>query len=146
MYFVLSSVIPIMGWNWVLPAPPVHIYHAELWDTNYVARFYEICENFLGCIYILIFNKEAPSFSPEAKNLIATMGDWYVRESFAYIRVWGSNTAHMLPKFVPYRLVIEEISFQIVTEGVYKKLDGPKRIVWPKFPQTLGSLSITNST
>ena len=52
----------------------------------------------------------------------------------------------MLPKVVPDRLVIEEISFQIVIEGVYKKLAGPKRRVWPKFPQNLGPLSIPTST
>ena len=51
----------------------------------------------------------------------------------------------MLPKFVLDRLVIEEIAFQTVTEGVYKKLAGPKRRVWPNFPQNLGSLSIPTS-
>ena len=94
-----------MGWNWVLPAPPVHIYHSELWDTNYVTRFYDIYESFLGRVYFLIFNKETPTFSPEAKTLIDTMGYWYVSESFAYIRIFGSNAAHMLPKVVPDRLV-----------------------------------------
>ena len=96
-----------------------------------MAKFYEICENFLAHIYFLIFKRETPAFSPEARTLIATMGDWYVGESFAYR---GSNTALMLPKVVPDRLVIEEIYFQTVTEGVYKTLAGPKRRVWPKFP------------
>ena len=115
----------------MLSAPHVHIYHAKLWDTNYVARFYEICEKFLGRIYFLIFKMEAPTFFPEARTLIATMGDWYVGESFAYIIVWGSCSAHMLPKVVHDRLVIEEISFHIV---------------WPKFPHNLGPLSIPTST
>ena len=44
------------------------------------------------------------------------------------------------------RLVLEEISFQMVTKGIYKKCAVPKRKVWPKFPQTLGSLSIPTST
>ena len=83
---------------------------------------------------------------PKAKNLIATIGDWYVGESFAYIRVWGSNTTHMLPKFVPNRLVIEEISFETMAERVYKKLPEPKRRVWPNFPQNLGPLSIPTSS
>ena len=52
----------------------------------------------------------------------------------------------MLPNVVPDRLVIEEISFQTVTEGVYKKLVGPKSRVWPNFPQNLGPLSIPTST
>ena len=106
-----------------------------------MARFYDICESFLGRVYFFIFNKEAPAFSPKAKSLIATMGDWYVGESFTYIRVYGSNAAHMFPKVVPDRLVLEELSFQIVTKGIYKKCVAPKKKVWPKFPFALGSLS-----
>ena len=52
----------------------------------------------------------------------------------------------MLPKVLPDRLFSEEISFQTVTEGVCKKLAGPKRRVWSNFPQTLRPLSIPNST
>ena len=63
-----------------------------------------------------------------------------------YIRIFSSNATHMLPKVVPDRLVLEEISFQMVTEGNYKKCTAPKRKVWPKFPLTLGSLSIPTST
>ena len=63
-----------------ITSPSVHIYHSELWDSNYVARFYDICESFLGPVYFLIFNKEAPAFSSETKYLIATLGDWYVGE------------------------------------------------------------------
>ena len=111
-----------------------------------MTQFYDICESFLGRVYFLLFNKEAPAFSPEAKSLIATMGDWYVGESFTYIRVYGNNAAHMLPKVVPNRLVLEEISFHIVTEGIYKKCVAPKRKVWPRFPITLGSLSVATST
>ena len=74
------------------------------------------------------------------------MGHWYVGDSFTYIRVFGINAAHMLPKVVPDRLVLEEISFQTVIEGIYKKCVAPKRKVWPKFPLTLGSLSIPTST
>ena len=113
--FCVEFCFPNIGWSWVLPAPPVHIYHSKLWDTNYVTSFYDICESFLGWVYFLIFNKEALAFSPEAKILIPTMGDWYVGESFTYIRDFGSNATHMFPKVVPNRLVLQEISFQIVT-------------------------------
>ena len=62
------------------------------------------------------------------------MGVWYVGKSFSYIQIWGSNIVHMLPNIVPNRLVIEEVSFQTVTDGLYKKLVGPKNKGWPKFP------------
>ena len=67
-------------------------------------------------------------------------------ESFTYIRVYGSNTTHMFPKVIPDRLVLEEISFQTIIEGIYKKCVAPKRKVWPRFPITLGSLSVPSST
>ena len=75
----------------------MHIYHYELWDINYVTRFYDICESFLSQVYFLIFNNKALAFSPKAKTLIATMGDWYFGESFTYIRDFGSNVAHIFP-------------------------------------------------
>ena len=74
------------------------------------------------------------------------MGDWYVGESFLYIIISGGNIVHMLPKIVPDRLVIEEVSFQTITNGVYKKLVGPKRKGYPKFPLNLGLLAIQTST
>ena len=43
-------------------------------------------------------------------------------------------------------LVIEEVSFQTVTDDVYKKLVGPKRKGWPKFPLDLRPLVIPTST
>ena len=52
----------------------------------------------------------------------------------------------MLPKIVLSRIVIEEVSFQNVTDGVYKKIIGPKRKVWPKFPLDLGPPVIATST
>ena len=73
------------------------------------------------------------------------MGDWYVGENFSYIRIWGSNTVHMLPRIVLDRLVLEEVVFQIVNNGVYRKLIGPKKKSWPKFPLNLGSLVIPTS-
>ena len=145
IYCALSSNIPIWDGSRVF-RPPMPIYYSELWDTNYAAKFYDICEHFLSSIYFSIFKKEAPAFSAEATILIATMGDWYVGESFSYIRILGGNTIHMLPKIVPDKLVLEEVSFWTVIDGVYKKLVAPKRKGWPKFPLNLGSLVIPTST
>ena len=47
--------------------------------------------------------------------------------SHFHILELGRNIVHMLPKIVPDRLVLEEVSFQNVTDGVYKKLVSPKR-------------------
>ena len=45
--FCAEFHFPNMGWSWELLAPPMHIYHSELWDTNYVTKFYDICESIL---------------------------------------------------------------------------------------------------
>ena len=50
------------------------------------------------------------------------MGDWYVGESFSYIKVYGSNASHMLPKVVLDRLVLEEISFKQLQRGFTKNV------------------------
>ena len=116
--FFTEFQYPNLGWNQTLSVPPVPIYHLELWDTNYATRFYDICEHFLDNIYFSIFLKEAPAFLAKANTFIATMGDQYVGKYFAYFRIWGNNIVHMLPKTIPDRLVIEDVYFQIVTEGV----------------------------
>ena len=74
------------------------------------------------------------------------MGDWYVGEYFSYIRIWRRNTFHLLPKIVPERMVLEEISFQTIIGGVFPNLAGSKRKGWPKFPRNLGSLVIHKYT
>ena len=38
------------------------------------------------------------------------------------------------------------MAFQTITDGVYKKIVGPKKKGWPKFPLNLGSLVIPTST
>ena len=96
--FCTEFQYPNLGWNWTLPAPSVPIYYSTLWDTNYAAMFYDICEHFFGGIYFSIFKQEALAFPAEARTFISIMGDWYVGESFLYIRIWGSNTVPMLPK------------------------------------------------
>ena len=131
--FCTEFQYPKLGWNWTLMAPLVPIYYSKLWDTNYAARLYDICEHFLTSIYFSIFEMEAPAFSTEARNFIATMGDWYVGELFSYIKIWDGNTIHMLTRIVHNRLVLEEVAFHTVTNGVYKKLVALKEKAGPNY-------------
>ena len=94
---------------------------------------YDICEHFLRSIYFSIFKMEAPAFSTEARNFIATMGDWYVGELFLYIKICDGNTIHMLTRIVHNRLVLEEVAFHTVTNGVYKKLVSLKEKAGPNY-------------
>ena len=64
-----------------------------------------------------------------------------------YIRIWGSNTSHLLPcRIVLDRMVMEDISFQNVVDGFFPKLTRAKRKGWPKLSLILGPLVIQNST
>ena len=94
----------------------------------------------------MIFKGDAPTFSERARALISLMGDWYVGEYFSYIWIWGSNTVHLLARIVPDRMVVQEIAFQTVIDGVFPKLAAAKRKCWPKFPLNLGFFTLQNST
>ena len=122
--------------------PPIHIYFSALCEDIFIPFIYDICHHFIGSIYQKVFKGDAPRFSDRARALISTMGDWYVGEYFAYIRIRGSNIVHLLPRIVPYRMVLEEISFQAVVDGVFLKLTRAKRKGWPKIPLNLGPLVI----
>ena len=63
-------------------------------------------------------------------------------EYFSYIDIWGNNTVHLLPRILPEIMVLEEISFQKVIDGVFPKLTADKRKGWTNFPLNLGSLVI----
>ena len=133
-----------MGWDWTKVGPPVHIYYSTLWEDNFIPLIYNIWDHFVGVVYHKGFKQDAPTFSAQAKALISTMGDWYVGKYFSYIGIWDSNIFHLLPIIIPNRMVLEEISFQTVVDGVFPKKTGVKRKVCPKFPLNLGSLVIQN--
>ena len=100
----------------------------------------------MGSIYHNIFKEYSPNFSSQSREPIYTMRDWYVGEYFSYIKIWGSNIGHLLAKIVPDGMVLEEIYFQTMIDGVFEKVTGAKRKGWPKSPLNLRSMVIQNST
>ena len=69
-------------------------------------------------IHKQLYNRDAPSFSQEAKVDILLVTRWFGEETFTYIRVFGSITSpHILPYYVPDKLMAREISYQTVIEG-----------------------------
>ena len=56
------------------------------------------------------------------------------------------NIVHLMPRIVPDRMVIQEISFQTIINEVFLKLAASKRKCWPNFPLNLGFLTLQNST
>ena len=100
-----------MNWKWTKQSPPVHILCSVLWEDNYINLIYEIYDKFIGANYFMLYKKDAPSFYEQDKSLVSTMGDWYIGEYFTYIRIWGSMPVHLLPRIVPDKMVLEEVSY-----------------------------------
>ena len=59
-----------------------------------------------------------------------------------YIGIWGSKTIHLLPRNVPNRMELAEVSFQTDMDGVHNHIHSKKRGAWPKFPLYIGHLAI----
>jgi hypothetical protein len=51
--------------------------------------------------------------------VIKRIGDWYFMEHDMYIMVYGDmKSPHLLPWFVPEKLVLQEVAYQTVLNGV----------------------------
>ena len=96
----VCTSFPALNWNWSEKSPPVDIYCVDMWDNNFIPRVYELGDLSLESMYFKIFKANALAFSQNARELISVYGDWYVGEYFSYIRIWGSNIVHLLPRIV----------------------------------------------
>ena len=66
---------PIMGWKWIVQNPlPIQVYHKELWESNFIPHFYKICHGVMLPIHRMLYKKDAPRFSQEAKVDILPVG------------------------------------------------------------------------
>jgi hypothetical protein len=82
----------------------------------------EILLSHLRSIYrtysFFLFEKECPRLSNATKKIISKFGHWYLDERDTYIRVFKSTGApHLLPMYVPDRLVVGEICYQTILQG-----------------------------
>ena len=98
--FYGSNSFSALNWNWRDKYPPVHIYCADMSDKNFIPRVYELYDLFLGSMYCNTFKVDAPAFFEKARELIYEYSDWYVGEYFSYIRIWGRNIVHLIPRIV----------------------------------------------
>jgi hypothetical protein len=52
-----------------------------------------------------------------------------------YLRIYKATKApHFLPRFIPDKLVLQEISYQTMIHGVGATLYRDKKAIWPPFP------------
>lgn len=131
-----NSEFPFLGWKWTAKDPtPIHIYHKLLWKVHFKDHVYIICHGFLIPVFQTIFNHFPPRFSDKAKADLSSIGDWFGEEKFTYVRIFGSIVElHVLPLFVPDKLLAQEISYQLTVEGMSRSLSNSKKRMWPSFP------------
>ena len=77
------SKFPLMGWQWTIHDPlPIHVYHKELWESQFVPHFYKIYHGIMLPLYRILHNKDAPRLSPEIEVDILPVARWFGEELF----------------------------------------------------------------
>lgn len=92
----------------------------------------------------MLYDKDAPRCSPKADVDILPVARWFGEELFTYVRVLGSSASpHVLPLYVPDKLMAREIAYQTCGEGgLTKYLKDKKKAIWPQFPVAYGAFSL----
>jgi hypothetical protein len=76
---------------------------------------------------------------------IKEIGDWFIDEEFSYIRIYGCEFAPIiLPRYVPDRLTLREITYQAVRVGIATFLSRSQKRQWPSFPISLDIFYLSN--
>jgi hypothetical protein len=56
----------------------VHVYYNILGENRYKKSYVVICDHFIAPIYFLLFKREFPRLSDEAKKVIVKIVHWYL--------------------------------------------------------------------
>jgi hypothetical protein len=141
-----NSEFPVLGWRWTTHDPtPIHLYHRKLWKPSHKDHLYQICNGFMVPVHYSIFDRPIPRISYEASFDLPAVAHWFGEECFSYIRVFGSKARpHVLPLYMPDKLLAREISYQIMSEGVTQTLKEEKKRGWPSFPLRIGVYTLLN--
>ena len=69
-------------------------------------------------LQLILKNQLALRFTKEAINTLKELGDWFIDEEFSYIIIYGCEGApYLLPRYVPERLSLREITYQTISVG-----------------------------
>jgi hypothetical protein len=107
-----------MNLSWHVAKLSIHVYFNILWDNRYKKSYSLICNEFITCIYFILFKKECLRLSVVAKKMISKVVHWYLDEHDTYIWVFGATEApHILPSHVPDCLLVGDIFYQTIPQG-----------------------------
>jgi hypothetical protein len=136
----------MMGWSWQPSDLTIHVYCKVLWEHKYLIGYQKICEHFLASLYEFIFLTTPPCMTDKAIAVIRRIGDWYLMEHDTYIKVYGAmKLPHLLPRFVPDKLVLQEVAYQTIIHGVGGMLYQLKKAIWPPLPLYVGNYFLENT-
>ena len=91
-----------------------------------------------------VYNRNAPRFYREAEIDILPVARWFGEETFTYIKVFGSIVSpHVLPYYVPDKLMARDIAYQTTGEGgLSKRLKEQKKVICTTFPLQCGAFAL----
>jgi hypothetical protein len=135
----------MMGWIWKLYDPTIHVYCKVIWENKFYTEYRMICKHFLAPLYEFIFCTAPPFMTYKSIVVIMRIGDWYLMEHDTYIRVYGAmKPPHLLPWFVPDKLVLQEVAYHTIIHGVGGMLYQLKKAIWNLFPLYVGNYFFKN--
>jgi hypothetical protein len=68
-----------------------------------------------------------------------------MKKYYTYVRIFGATgPPHLLPKYVPDKLLAREVAYQTIEKGVTAYLSEKNKKYWPNFPLHIGQYSLLN--
>jgi len=123
LYLVCVEIyFPELKLQWGPETPVVHEMFQVMWIDRYPVHFYLICDMIVPHIFQALNGVLPPRLSVVAKNVIQSLGHWYLEELFIVIHVAGNEVVHYLPWFIPDRLVLREVAFQTTYCGAIARI------------------------
>lgn len=96
-------------------------------------------------VYEIIFDKRTPRISPKDETDLLHIGNWFGKDLFTYVCVFGSLfNPHVLPLFVPKKLLSRKIAYQNVGNGISKVLEESNNKMWHVFPTQRNIYALDN--
>jgi hypothetical protein len=137
---------PKMGRSWFPTDAAIQIYCKVIWEHKYQIEYQRIYEHFLAPLYEFIFFTSPSCMTNKAIVVIRRIKDWYLMEHDTYIRIYGMiKPPHLFPRFVPNKLVLQEVAYQTIIHGVIEMLYISNKFIWPPLPLYIGNYFFENT-
>jgi hypothetical protein len=141
------NIFVAMNLSWHVAELPIHVYFNILWENRYNNSYSLICDEFIACIYFILFKKECPRLSIATEKMISKVGHWYLDERDTYIRVLEVTGApHLLSTHVLEWLVVGEICYQTILQGYKAILVKDKKQVFIPYGFHVGLYLVKDTT